>query len=391
MRGLFSIFFLFNFIFSFGQSLPDSLKKRPIDVNFLFAYYEQDGNHSPVTGGIGTEFLTDKAMKTIVNVPLDSISDLNVSHHINRYSSASTDRINKKMSSASAKDFRTQLYIDYSQKNKAKHKSYGFFVGGSLESDYLSTSFGGKWTKSSKDDNREINLKLQIMLDRWLIIIPNELRLNENITIHTNRRNSYSLSLNYSQTLHKRLQASISSDFVYQSGLLSTPFHRVYFKDQILPSIENFPNQRIKIPIGFRLNYFWKDFFVFRNYYRFYFDSFNIQAHTYQIDTPIKLHNFFKIIPFYRYHTQSSAFFFAPYKEHILDTEFYTSDYDLSNISSQKIGIGLSYSPLYGFFRHRIKKRINMLKKIEVRYAQYYRSDGLESWIANIGLQFIIK
>lgn len=391
MRWFLTLIFLFNILFSFGQIHPDSLKKRPIDVNFLFAYYEQDGEHSPVTGGIGTELLTDKAMKTVVNVPLDSISVLNVSHHINRYSSASTDRINKKMSSASAKDFRTQLYLDYSQKNKNKYKSYGFFVGGSLESDYLSTSFGGKWAKSNKNDNREINLKFQVMLDRWLIIIPNELRSDENTTIHTNRRNSYSLSFNYSQVLHKRLQTSVSSDLVYQSGLLSTPFHRVYFKDHEMPSVENFPNQRVKIPIGFRLNYFWRDFMVFRNYYRFYFDSFDIQAHTYQIDTPIKFANFFKIIPFYRYHTQNSAFFFAPYKEHITNVEFYTSDYDLSSLSSQKIGIGLSYSPLYGFFRHRIKKRINMLKKIEVRYAQYYRSDGLESWIANLGLQFVIK
>ncbi len=391
MRSFFLLIFCVSLFSSFGKSSPDSLKKRPIDVNFLFAYYEQDGDHSPVTGGIGTEYLTDNAMQTVVNVPLDSISDLNVSHHINRYSSASTDNINKKISSASSKDFRTQLYINYGQKKKAKHKSYGFFMGGSLESDYLSTGFGGKWAKASKNENREINIKLQIMLDRWLIIIPNELRLTENINIHTNRRNSYSFSINYSQVLHKRLQGSISSNIVYQSGLLSTPFHRVYFKDKKNPSIECFPRERVKFPIGFRLNYFLKDFMVFRSYYRFYYDSFHIQGHTYQVDSPISIFPFFKIIPFYRYHTQSSAFFFAPYKEHSFNAVFYTSDRDLSNVSSQKIGVGFSYSPLYGFFRHHLRKRINLLRKIDFRYARYYRSDGLESWIATLGLQFIIE
>lgn len=78
-------------------------KKRPID------YYQQNGEYGAVTGGIGSANLYDKAMKTTVNIPLDSISDLTISHHINRYSCDSTDNINEKMSSASAKDFRTQL------------------------------------------------------------------------------------------------------------------------------------------------------------------------------------------------------------------------------------------------------------------------------------------
>jgi hypothetical protein len=50
-------------------------KKRPINVNFLFAYYQQNGKHGAVTGGIGSANLYDKAMKTTVNIPLDSISD----------------------------------------------------------------------------------------------------------------------------------------------------------------------------------------------------------------------------------------------------------------------------------------------------------------------------
>lgn len=394
MRFFFCLFYLFILTANAQNDkkiLTDTIKKRPIDVNFLFAYYEQNGDHGAVTGGIGSANLYDKAMKTIVNVPLDSISDLTISHHVNRYSSASTDNINKKMSSASAKDFRTQLYLTYKEKNTAKHKSYGFLVGGSIESDYLSASFGGLWAKESKDKNREINLKAQIMFDKWLIIIPNELRSEENETISTNKRNSFLLSINYAQVITKRFQASISSDLMYQKGLLSTPFHRVFFENTINPKVEKFPIHRFKLPIGFRLNYFINDFLILKNYYRYYIDNFDIQAHTYEIEIPLKLPKYWTIYPFYRYHIQTAAFFFAPYKEHQISNEFYTSDYDLANLSNQKIGLGISYSPLYGITRHRLLKRINVLKKMSVRYAWYQRSDGLKAWIITTGFDFVIN
>lgn len=43
---------------------------EPGEVNILFSYYEQDGDNSPVTGGIGTEQLTDFSSRFIVKVPI---------------------------------------------------------------------------------------------------------------------------------------------------------------------------------------------------------------------------------------------------------------------------------------------------------------------------------
>lgn len=59
----------------------------------------------------------------------------------------------------------------------------------------MSASFGGLWAKESKNKNREINLKAQIMFDKWLIIIPNELHSEENEIISSNKRNYFSLSI----------------------------------------------------------------------------------------------------------------------------------------------------------------------------------------------------
>ena len=84
------------------------------EINFLFNYYEQEGNHSAVTGGIGTEALTNMAPMIQVNVPIDSVHIVNVSLGEDYYSSASSNKIvkyidestRKYLSSASKADFR---------------------------------------------------------------------------------------------------------------------------------------------------------------------------------------------------------------------------------------------------------------------------------------------
>ena len=62
-----------------NQTIKSSKMKpnsKEIEANFLSSYYNQDGNNSPVTGGVGTEALTDFANVFIINVPLDSINSI---------------------------------------------------------------------------------------------------------------------------------------------------------------------------------------------------------------------------------------------------------------------------------------------------------------------------
>lgn len=54
-----------------SQEDSSKVKKEPIDIYFVSSYYEQDGNHSPVTGGTGTEKLTNIAPTVYVHIPLD--------------------------------------------------------------------------------------------------------------------------------------------------------------------------------------------------------------------------------------------------------------------------------------------------------------------------------
>jgi len=390
-RILISLTMLFPFI-SIGQNSEYQMKKNSdeIEANFLSSYYQQDGNNAAVTGGIGTEELKDFANVFIVNIPLDSINAISVTTGVDYYTSASTDMIDNRMSSASRKDVRTYGTINYIRKNLSNNMTYGFRLGGSTEYDYNSISGGFSLTKEWNEGNSEVSLSGQAFVDQWTTYYPVELR--SKVSVPTKGRQSYNLSLVYAQVLTKRMQMSISAEAIYMKGLLSTPFHRVYFEDGGL-DIERLPESRLKIPASIRLNIFPFDNFIIRTYYRYYQDDFGIKAHTASIETPIKLSNTFTVYPFYRYHTQSAADYFAPFEQHLSSDAFYTSDYDLSNLSSHKFGIGFRYAPLYGIGRAKIPftKRVFNLKYLQMRGSVYKRDTGLNGFSISLDLGMSIN
>ncbi|MEZ4774175.1 MAG: DUF3570 domain-containing protein [Bacteroidia bacterium] len=380
-----------------GQSPKDSaanavfLTTQPIDVDFLFNYYSQDGNHSAVTGGLGTEELEDLSGKVVIQVPLDTITRINTSFTVNHYTSASTDKIDTYVSSASQKDSRAVLVMGFDRDRPANRQSWGVSGGGSIESDYISSFVTARWSHTSSDGNREIALQAQAYFDRWVVIFPEELRAPGLAMVPTDKRRSFNLAATWSQVINPRLQASFSSEVVVQNGLLSTPFHRVYFQGESLPKIEKLPLLRLKYPLGIRLNYYAADFLILRFYYRFYLDSFSILAHTTSLEMPVKIGPFFSFYPFYRFHIQSSARYFSEYGQHLITEDYYTSDFDLSAFHSHKYGLGMSFSPVYGIVKFQQKNgRTGQLKSIDLRYATYSRSDGLSAFMigADIGFNF---
>jgi hypothetical protein len=155
---------------------------------------------------------------------------------------------------------------------------------------------------------------------------------------------------------------------MYQHGLLSTPFHRVYFKDKS-KRVENLPDKRIKFPLGVQLNTFLGARTILRSYYRFYWDNFGISAHALEFELPVKFGLEFTLTPFIRTYFQTQANYFNPYGEHELTQEFYTSDYDLSKFTSYKSGLGILYAPISG--------KVRRFRELEIRYAFYKRSDGM--------------
>ncbi|AMR27707.1 hypothetical protein A0257_11770 [Hymenobacter psoromatis] len=378
------------------------------DVDFITSYYQQNGNHGAVEGGIGTQHLTDVAPTIILNLPLDSVARFTANVGFDHYASASTDRIDQVISSPSSNDTRYHIDLGYNRTLKDKRTIVGVGGGASKEYDYQSFNLAGSWTHGSRNGNRELSVAGQVYLDQVTLILPVELRTgttgkgNQAHGSGFDNRQSYNLTIVYSQVINQRLQLAVSTELVSQRGLLSTPFHRVYFYDSS-PTLgtpgtlgtaktELLPRLRNKYPVGLRLNYYATDLVQIRGFYRFYNDNFGIRAHTFELEAPVKVSPFFALYPFYRYHTQTAATYFAPYLAHSVTDEYYTSDYDLSAFTAQKVGLGFRYAPLYGLgrFKTPFGGRVAKFKSLDLRYGHYWQTTGLAANIVTVDLGFVM-
>jgi len=377
----------------FGQSsLPvDSVyKSRDLqfeEVNFVSGYYHQDGNNSGVTGGIGTESLTDFANS--LELKLTKLGDEDWLHTfsfelgVDHYTSASSGNIDPNPSTyggttgPSSQDTRIYPSFSWNALNPQKTVSFGVGASYSHEFDYESRGLSAEFIKTSKDKNREFGVKVMAFFDSWGVILPIELR-PVTLTSSSNAghselsydpRNSYQASFTYSQVVNPRLQFALIVDPSYQSGQLSTLYQRVYFTNKSVKA-EKLPDNRFKLPIGIRASYFLGDRVVLRGFYRYYKDSWGNKAHTASLEMPVKITPFISISPFYRFNTQSGIDYFAAYGKHTTNETYYTSDYDLSKLKSQLLGVGIRFAPPKGVLG------MEHFNSLELRYSHYMRDAG---------------
>ncbi len=421
-------------------------KKRVLEaaeVDFLLSYYKQDGIHSSVSGGVGSENLTDLASNIIVSMPLNVDDVLTIDVGVSAYTSASSSNINpfdaantnpwQASSGASQSDQLTSLVANYSHSSDDRNFIWNADVSFSNEYDYTSIGFGGGIAQLFNNKNTEISLKTNVYLDQWRPIYPKELidfnsnrpsysviDENGNLTMAYNtslfsewsktNRNSYSASFGFSQVATKNMQFSLFFDLIYQNGMLSTPYHRIHFADKpdfyvgqaqyisiyetsqnqgvykLADAIECLPQSRTKIPFGARFNYYINEYITLRTYYRYYWDNWDITSHTASIELPVKVSDRFTVFPMYRYYTQQQSTYFAPFEKHLSSEKYYTSDYDLSSFNAHQYGFGINYIDIFTSF-HLWKFG---LKNIDFRFNHYNRSDGLRANIGSIAFKFVM-
>ena len=383
------------FICFFAAFAQDSTGYKPRkltfeEANLVSSYYHQDGNNSAVTGGVGTEKLSDYS--NTIDLKFVRWGANNVKHSftfeagIDHYTSASSDKIDPRtISSASSADTRIYPSLSWMAENNRKGTTFGAGLSFSSEFDYKSFGANVLFAKKTANRNGEFSAKLQAYLDRVSIIQPIELRTNQSINTHgedyaTQARNSFSGSFSYSQIINPNLQVALIADVVYQQGYLGLPFHRIYFNNGT-EGVETLPGTRLKIPLGIRANYFLGDKVILRSFYRYYRDDWGLSAHTAQLEAALKLSPFFSFTPFYRYYNQQGTKYFAPINTHSVSEAFYTSNYDLSTLNSGFYGAGFRLTPEKGVLG------IQHLSALAIRYGHYNRSNGLNANILSLNLQ----
>lgn len=373
-------------------------KLRLDEIDFVTSYYSQTGNHSAVTGGIGTESVTDIAngldLNFVWNDNHQNKNSLAVGLGFDYHTAASQAYINKTGASSPTG---TRLYpsLDWTVESAKTGNTFG--IGTYYSTEYNYNSLGADLHFSVKTDhkNGEFSAKLQGYFDNVTLIYPSEF-VPASTTISTGRTNgdnghrdnfgtsprkTYSAAFGYSQIINARFQVAILADVVGQNGFLSLPFHRVYFSNG-KDTIERLPSSRFKLPIGFRANYFLGDNLILRGYYRYYADNWGIRANTANLEVAYKVSPFFSISPFYRYYQQSAARYFAPYELARPTQNFFTSNYEYAKFTSQFFGVGFRVAPPAGVFGWQ------GLHELEIRYGHYAQNTDLMSNVISLSLGF---
>ena len=401
------IYMMFLGAYSQWAAKPDSVyASRPLkldEINLVSSYYTQEGDHSAVTGGIGNEHVVDLSTGLDLHfIGWDTRNrkhtmgvDLGYDHH----TSASSAYVNK---SGASKTGGTRIYpsVDWTVENS---KGNTFGAGTYYSTEYNYKSFGLDIHGSRKlSSGTEITGKVSLFLDKVKLIYPSELIPKSSVispTTYTNAsgrtvtgggsgdnnipsspRNTLTGSLSVMQIVNPRMQFSVLMDLVVQNGYLGLPFHRVYFADGT-DQVENLPDVRTKLPIGFRFNYFLGDKIVLRSYYRYYTDSWGLKAHTAELEIPVKITSFFSAAPFYRYYTQTAVRYFGAYGTHTALDTYYTSNYSLSVLTSQFLGVGIHLAPPNGIWNQHVSA-------LEVRFGHYTQSTQLYASVVSLALTF---
>ena len=360
-----------------GGAAPQA-RASGIDVDFLFSYYDQSGEHSAVTGGTGTEDQHVLSPVVLVSWAVTEDWSLRADLGVDQVTAASVDAIDTEVSSASRVDQRA--FTDLTATRRLGERStLSYTLGVSNEYDFQSVSAGLGYTLDLNERNTTLAARVRHFEDTVVLYdIDGVDRGDEG-------RRTTDLGATLTQVLGPRTVASVELGATVQSGFLSTPFHEVVLRppgggeERVA---ERLPDSRFRTALGLGVNHAFGDGVVQKISYRLYDDDWGVQAHTVGAETHFRLPLATEtwLFPIVRYHRQTGSDYFGPTGSFTGSEEFFTSDWDLGEITTTKYGVGLRGLAPAG------RSWWLGLRRYETRFTLFSRDDGLDGMTVSLGL-----
>lgn len=364
-----------------AQAPPDGV----FDADFLFGYYDQDGDRSPVTGGVGTEKAEVFSPVILLAWRVTESLSLSADVGIDQVSSASMGNIQMELSSASIPASDTRTFGTLRAKKKWKASTFGLSVGAAKEYDYQSFSYGLDWSVELNQANTALSASVR-RYDDAIDLIGIDGYGNQGgglpPTTGSGDRTTTDFTVLVSQTLGKRTAGSLELFVSRQDGVLSTPYHEVVIGPWAPGGpagehvAERLPDSRARKALALRLNHSFSDRFVLRSGYRYYSDDWGITAHTIDLEPHFRLRSDREmwLFPILRYGTQTGADYFGVPGTFTGAESYYTSDWDLAETTMLKYGLGWTVNTRPG------QTWLGILRRFEARATVYDRDDGLTAF-----------
>lgn len=172
-------------------------------------------------------------------------------------------------------------------------------------------------------------------------------------------------SVSVTQILTKSLIASAVFETVIDEGYLNNPYRSVRYRD---PSVstgysyesELYPSTRNSDAFSLRAIYYLPYRAALRGEYRTYSDSWGISANNFELRYTHPFSNGWLVELKYRGYEQGKADFYSDLFDFSEATNFRARDKELSNFTTQTIGVGVSYEFKPGFIPWVDKTTVNL-------------------------------
>ncbi|MEJ2298072.1 MAG: DUF3570 domain-containing protein [Woeseiaceae bacterium] len=176
-----------------------------------------------------------------------------------------------------------------------------------------------------------------------------------------------------SQILTRNLITTLNVETVTEEGFLNNPYRSVRYADPFSPTgysfePELYPNTRTSVAVGLRARYFLPYRAAIEAEYRFFDDSWDVEAHTGAVSY-IHPWNEWTFTGKFRYHDQTGAHFYRDLFTRPQQTNFRGRDKELSPLTSHTLMLQAAYEIIsddgidtWGFIkRAKITASLNML------------------------------
>lgn len=176
-------------------------------------------------------------------------------------------------------------------------------------------------------------------------------------------RQSYHLGVN--QILTKRLMMDLSYDLITDEGYLQNPYRKIRVTSGTGFSLrdEVYPNTRTSHAVATQALYYIAPSTAIYAQYRYFTDTWGIDAHTYKLGYTFPYRNDWLIDLSYRFHSQTKAEFYSDiFPENDLQT-FMARDKELSTFSDHTLGLSVSYN---------FKKRLGFIDRSSLTLSYHY-------------------
>ncbi|HUO78761.1 MAG TPA: DUF3570 domain-containing protein [Steroidobacteraceae bacterium] len=271
----------------------------------------------------------------------DTVS-VSAGYLVDRVSGASIDMVMLGASPLHEVRKQKQLGVDYLYGKT----TYSAGIQESIENDYDSSTLNVAISQSMFGDLTTVTIGVSRGWDIVTKVINAAGQKDPNFRKRADRK---TWSLGVSQILTRNWLAGFDYEAITEQGYLQNPYRAIRYlaapgSPIYLTGPETYPGTRTSNAAAARLKYYlpWRASLTGR--YRYFFDTWDIHAHTFELDyTQPFLDDSFIADLTYRYYTQNSASFYSDLFQYANQQNYMARDKELAAQDNNAVGAALSY------------------------------------------------